>query len=617
MEANEQLSAVAQIEVEQRKRRAAFLRRKFRFPSPDNSPIYEWARRHVSLVGNYAKAGNFDVQLSPWLIPVFDALQDDRVRTVSFSKGIQVGGTLIADVWIPWIIVNDPGPITFTLHTDDKIEEHAKTRLNPVLEACKPVAALLPRPGPYRTTTQIYFGGFSLILNAANLSDQQSQSVRFKINDELWHPKWQAIYADAIGRVSAYEEIGTSKVLNISQAGFDGGESATVDVRVYRAGHQAEWGAVCPSCAKAHPLAFCIRESNEGESKQLGGVVWDNGAKGENDIWDVARAVASCRFRCPHCGHEYADSDATREQWKRAGQYIVTNPSAPIATRSFHVESIVSRPMSLLVEEWLNACNEATRTGNEEPMIKFRQKREAKPWRMEKTAVSVINVSSSAYTVEDYFDGARKVTGEFMRAMTIDRQQTHFWVEVGAWTQAPEYWQLYFGRIDTIDQVRAVQQRYGVPDSCVAEDRRYLPSETDRDCARFGWRGLMGVAKKTWTLANESTGALENYPHSDVKTSAIGGGVSVWFYEFSADHMKDILFAAVNRKGFPWNLPRNVNPLYLEHLKSEAKQEVRPGVWKYVEVRQNANHGIDTSAMMLTIAVIAGVVRWRLSDEKV
>lgn len=604
MEAEHELKHPAIARIDQRRR----------MPRPDRSPIYDWAKRHVVLPGSYAISGSFNVRTSPWLIPIFNDIQNETVRTVTFIAGIQVGKTLVSDVAIPWIIVNDPGPISMTMHVDDMMERHAKMRLNPLLEACEPVANILPRPGPLRTTTEIHFGGFSLILNAANLSDQQSQSIRWKLNDEIWHPRWQGVYADAIGRVSAYEAVGTSKVLNTSQAGIEG----DVADRAFRAGHAAEWSTECPSCGKIHAVAFSIRSDKDvSESVQAGGVVWDHKAKGEDDTWNVARAVETTRFRCPYCGHESADTDQTRERWKRSGCFVSTNDAAPTKTRSYHVESIVSRPMTLLVEEWLNACNEATRTGNEEPMIKFRQKREAKPWRMEKTAVSVINVNASDYTVEDYFNGTKRAPNEVMRAMTIDRQQTHFWVEVGAWSATPEYTQLYFGRIDTIDQIRAIQQRYGVPDSCVAEDRRYLPSETDRDCARFGWRGLMGVAKKTWTLANESTGALENFPHSDVKTSNIGGNVSVWFYEFSGDHMKDILFSSINGKGFRWNLPRNVNQLYIEQLKSEAKQEVRPGVWRYVEVRQNANHGIDTSTMMLTIAVIAGIVRFKLSDERV
>lgn len=583
-----------------------------RMPRPDRSEIYEWAKRNVALPGSYAISGAFDVRTSPWLIPIFRDIRNEHVRTVTFIAGIQVGKTLVADVTIPWLIVNDPGPCSFTMHVDDMMERHAKMRLNPILESCQPVAALLPRPGPLRTTTEIHFGGFSLILNAANLSDQQSQSIRWKLNDEIWHPRWQSVYADAIGRVSAYEAVGTSKVVNTSQAGIEG----DVSDRAFRAGHAAEWSTRCPSCGKLHPVAFAICAPDAPpDAAPVGGVVWDRKAKGEDDIWNVARAIETVRFRCP-CGHESADNDATRERWKRAGEYVATNPAAPEKTRSYHVESIVSRPMDLLVEEWLNACNEATRTGNEEPMIKFRQKREAKPWRVEKTAISVINTAASTYTVADYFDGQKRVDGELMRSMTIDRQQTHFWVEVGAWTPAPSYTQLYFGRVDTIDQVRALQLRYGVPDSCVAEDRRYLPSETDRDCAQFGWRGLMGVGKKTWTLKNETTGELENYPHSDPKLSPVGGGAVVYFYEFSGDHMKDILFNALNGKGFKWALPRDVSPIYLEHLKSEAKQEVRPGVWRYVEIKQNANHGLDCSSMQVAIAVVAGIVRFTLAADK-
>lgn len=585
-----------------------------RMPRPDRSRIYDWCRRHVRLPASYAVSGTFNVHVSPWLIPIFDAIQDETVRLVHFRKGIQVGGTLIADVTIPWIVCNDPGTISMTMHVDDMMERHAKMRLNPLLDACAPCAALLPRPGPLRTTTEIHFGGFSLILNSANLSDQQSQSIRWKFNDEIWHPKWQSVYADAVGRVSAYEAVGTSKIINTSQAGFSG----DVEDRAFTSGHAAEWSAECPTCHRPHRLAFCIRADDSPESPQLGGVVWDNKARGDDELWNVARAVETTRFRCPHCGHESPDTDATREKWKRAGTYVATNHAAPPKTRSFHVESIVSRPMQLLVEEWLNACNELTRNGNEEPTIKFRQKREARPWKVEKTAISIINTKDSTYTVEDYFDGSRTAPGETFRAMTIDRQMRGFWVEVGAWTPAPEYFQLWFGKVDTIDQVRAIQQRYRVPDGCVAQDRRYQPSETDRDCARFGWRGLAGHSsgRKTWAMQDPATGKMEIYPHSDPKFSAIGGGVSVPFYEFSPDHMKDILFNCLNGRGFPWNLPRNASQLYLEHLKSEVKEQVRPGVWRYVEVKQDANHGLDTSSMMLAIAVIAGLVRFKLDDER-
>ena len=60
-----------------------------------------------------------------------------------------------------------------------------------------------------------------------------------------------------------------------------------------------------------------------------------------------------------------------------------------------------------------------------------------------------------------------------------------------------------------------------------------------------------------------------------------------------------------------WLLPADVNPLYLEHLKGESKVEIRTGVWEWREVSSNAaNHGLDTSAMLVCMSLIAGVLRW-------
>jgi hypothetical protein len=269
--------------------------------------------------------------------------------------------------------------------------------------------------------------------------------------------------------------------------------------------------------------------------------------------------------------------------------------------------------MRLLALEWCQAENLFHRVGDDGSRRKFRQKREARAWVEERQSVTVSGTASD-YTLETYWNGER-VPGEVARFATLDRQQTHWWMEVGAWTATPEYRQLYFGRVDSIDQVRAIQQRYQVPDACVAQDRRYQPSMVDAECLRYGWRGLEGVKKKTWTLRNEQTGQLENFPHSDPLFASINGQ-SVPYYQFSANHCKDIVANAVSGKGFKWLLPRNVNPLYLEHLKAEEKKEVRPGVWEWVEVKQNANHGLDTSSMAVCIAVIAGLVRFSLEKPE-
>ena len=153
-----------------------------------------------------------------------------------------------------------------------------------------------------------------------------------------------------------------------------------------------------------------------------------------------------------------------------------------------------------------------------------------------------------------------------------------------------------------------------MPDTCTAEDRRYDASKVDQDCARFGWRGMMGHPRKTWTMSSEETGQPENFPHSDPKTSSMTGAI---FYEFSSSHCKDVVANGIRGDGgLKWRQPKNGNPLYAEHLAAEEKPETKSGVWTWVEVKQNHNHGFDTSAMLAAILIIAGLVRLKLDSEK-
>ena len=108
----------------------------------------------------------------------------------------------------------------------------------PLFESIYIIRQLLPRPGPLRTQTEVFFpGGLFFILNSANLSHQQSQSVRWKINDEIWMPRWADVYEDACKRVTAFEQQGTSHILDISQGGIEGDQAD----KSFRNGSMREW----------------------------------------------------------------------------------------------------------------------------------------------------------------------------------------------------------------------------------------------------------------------------------------------------------------------------------------------------------------------------------------
>ena len=583
----------------------------FIIPKADRRSIYKWAHDVINeMPTSYAIQGRFDVRNSPWLIDPLDSMIDPVVRRTTVSKAIQSAGTLMAELATAYRIVNDPGPCTFTCQSDEMATLEGKTRMFPLFESIEQVRRILPRPGPFRTQTEVFFpGGLFFRLNSANISHQQSQSVRYKINDEIWMPRWADVYDDACKRVTAFEQQGTSHILDVSQGGVEGDHAD----RSFANGSQEEWSAKCSGCGESMPLH--IRQRMIDDETTRAGLVWNSDAKRDDGTIDEVRAAETARFVCCHCGHEHGDTDQTRAHWRRSGHYVCKRENPPRDWKSYHWEALVAHPMHLLAREFAQAENHFAKYKDDSPRSKFRQKREARSWVVSREAINLFTIEDDGepYTSEQYIAGTT-IPGEVMRIMTVDRQQAGFWVEVRAWTAEPASWQLWFGKVDTIDMVRAIQTKYGVPDQCCAEDRRYQPASVDADCVRFGWRGMMGYKRKSWTMRNEQTGNLENYPHSDPKFSAIGGGHSAPYYELSTFHMKELVASAVTGDGIRWRQPVDGNPLYGEHLAAEEKREVRPGVWEWIEVKQNHNHGFDCSVMQTAVAVIAGMVHCRVAE---
>jgi hypothetical protein len=122
---------------------------------------------------------------------------------------------------------------------------------------------------------------------------------------------------------------------------------------------------------------------------------------------------------------------------------------------------------------------------------------------------------------------------------------------------------------------------------------------------------MRGFGRKTWTQRDPATNTLINFPFSDPQVSDYRGG-DVFFYNWSGDYFKDALSTALEGKGeIRFELPDDCPALFLEHLKGEAKTEVRTGVFEWREVKSNApNHGLDCAAMALCVATIAGIVKY-------
>lgn len=572
---------------------------------PDRRPIYEWAHDHLVLPPSYAIQGRFDCSISRPLMPVFDAIQNPSVRRVRFRKPPRYGGSMIADISIPWIICNDPGPILWNWQSDDDAKAHMKQKAWPLWKSCAPFKALLPADRHDKTTTEIYFGPFFLISQGANLNNLQGVGARWVFNDELWLPVWQDLYQHAVYRTRDYERAGKDKIVDVSQCGNVG----DVEDRNWKTGSRSQWG-YRGNDGKLHPLLF----GGKREDGSRWGLVWADDAR-KDGRWNKARAVETARYVAKDTGQVWIDDPKTIAEWNRDGGYIQTNEHASPANLSFSVNALLNRTFASLVEEKIDAMELASR-GDMSAMRDFKQKAETEPWEEVHLTVE-ISTKTTGFKYADYADG-QPWEREAFRTMQMDRQHgigkdvPHRWVEVRAFAANGDSRQLWFGRLETKEACRDLQLKLRVPDRCVWQDGRFERNEVFKECAEYGWMAVFGSDQNTWTHYQNRPGQEPlklTQPYSPIQATDLGNGRMAHYLHFNETYMSDILHNLVSGRGVLWEHPDDVSPEYIEHLKAEHKIETAPGVYRWRKIHSSkANHGRDASKQAVCFAVLMKIL---------
>lgn len=577
----------------------------------DRRPIHEWARENI-IFHTGTITGPFSTRQSQWMEDIFHSLQDLKIRRVRLRKGIKIGGTLMAEVYLQWIICNDPGNVSWTMQTESEMEDHLKSRLWPLMiDGCRATFVRLPPVGDKRTINRIYFGSSYVAFNSATKGQQQSKDVRYKINDETWLPCWIPVYQQAIGRTSAYERIGLSKIFDVSQAGVKG----DVEDTNFLEGHQADLYVLCRSCGKPTPLSFDV----EREDKSRAGVIFPE-AKQADGYFNVARACEVCRYHCVACNSEEPESEKLRQQWFSTEHWVPKNINASPAYKSYHVETLSAKKFPSLVEQFCNAYN-ARRRGFDDGMINFCQQELARPWIEKGESIDLRHGTlEHPYRYSDYTQG-EIWPGEEARALTIDRQKDHFWVLIMAWKKTGDCRQLFFGRVQRVEEVFELQKKYRVPYHHVMEDAGYDEPSVLNDCVRFhekdrtGWVALRGEKQKEFL--HEGRDGKKEKKYYSVPQRILHGTDYVFKIYFSADNIKDMLAPRI--RGLTpcrFDLPTDVSLAYVDHVNAEQKIELYPGQFGWQPVpKGKPNHGWDCTVMQLVFALVKGFVQPPTMEE--
>jgi hypothetical protein len=450
------------------------------FAPPDRRPIYHWAHDFVRLpTGVYTQTGAFDVGTSRYLIPIFDALKRDHVRAVIFRAPVRFGKTLVADIWVPWIIRNSPGPIMWNLNTDPLARRHVRTRVMPVLRNVKGMDAYIP--DKFRPQEIIFLNGVPLYVQGPSITNLQGVGIRYLIEDELWMRE-PGKHAEALARLGDYERLGTDKTLIISQGGIEGDD---LD-EAYSAGTCEEWHVPCLHCGHYfYPLTLGYRPDGT-----KWGLIYDDIRSPAGDLI-INRILPHIRYQCPDCDrpHTLAEEAKTKAHWNERGRYVQTNPEGDPNRPSYTVTSWVARDWRKMAKEYLVAQNQK-RIGNIDPLRIFTQKREARTW-----VELMANDDAGGPTYEPCKDWPEEIA----RFMSVDFQIEGIkWGMIGAFggnNADPEFRLLWFGKLYSEEDIEKRATEFKIPPNRVMLDGSFDTKIVYAMAVRHGWIVLKGSAE--------------------------------------------------------------------------------------------------------------------------
>lgn len=260
--------------------------------------LSDWAAKYrVVAEDSSVLSGPWSNEVSPELVEIMDRLSpDDPCAEVKLAKCAQSGGSEVGGNWLCFIMHKTPGPAMYIGPTVAAAKDWRVEKLDPTIQVSDVlnpakggvVYAQKSRSGEGSTSARLRFrGGFILFAGANSAATLRQHSIRFMVRDD--RSKWTK---DAEGegdprslsdqRLKTYRRFGLSKVFDISTPVAKGED---ID-REYEASDKRRFYVACKNddCGTIHDL------------------VWE-------DIAREKTAPFRCRWYCPVCKTEHADSD--------------------------------------------------------------------------------------------------------------------------------------------------------------------------------------------------------------------------------------------------------------------------------------------------------------------
>lgn len=325
-----------------------------------------WAEENIVFSERESQfAGPYNRTLFGYFDEILRAFSpDDPCRFVSLAKSAQLGGTVLANVFVGGSLSMDPGDILYVHPTTDNAARWSKMKLSPFIRGTKALAELFDSRSRDGADSVLYKerrdGRGAILISGANSPASLSQvTMRRQVQDDL--VKWETNTAgdpegQADSRSRAHE---FAKIFKVSTPKTLPGCRIT---RNFEAGSQERPYVPCPHCGAMQVLEWENMLANLDEAKP-----------------------EDAHFVCtdPECGCVIEEHH--RPQMLAGLEWRAANPAAKREHRSFWIWSAYSHLQSWerIAREWLKAKGDPPSEQtfmNDTVGLAYRGAGEAVPW---------------------------------------------------------------------------------------------------------------------------------------------------------------------------------------------------------------------------------------------
>ncbi len=585
----------------------------------DNRVMWEWLADNIELPNVYNPSGRFDISFYPYLKQPMTDLLDDNIKQLNLSACTQAGKSLLQQLYVPYIILENAGPIMMVCDTDVNAKKLAEERVIPLLKSNKAIKRLLDSQRFSARKSGIQLPHMTYRINGPQESAIHGYSARVILGDEVW--QWEnSLHKDVIpklkSRMTAFNA--TRKLVLSSQPDFEGSDWHKECAR----GYWYEYGFRCPECN-----VLQLYEWNGQKDNKDYGMVFDK----TNEDKDYDKKASTGRLVCQHCFHEIKDTPVNRKSLVDDGDYILIHKGNDSSCRTYSWSQYMNISISFkeIALQYFDAVIQKRTTGLRTKHELFRQQTLGRFWKMGHQ-VDIPKLMTEAYKPSDAWPD------ETIRFLTLDPQKDYVNWLIRSWSnKCPESRLVDWGTVIGFSEIEDIIKKYDISPLGIAIDSGF---DTRNIYAESIQRGKV-ITKKDgkrmfvqWVCLKGDGGMSsltpkKFYKHKIVQSNGktididklyspltlvepqfpVGSKFKSFranLYAYSNYSIKHILFnLRDHRLPFNWKLNERANEDYNKQMFSE---ELNPKSGRYEQIGNIPNHILDMECMQLVCSLMAG-----------